>query len=138
MLIDFAYLNPKSTNTKKEILIMIIVNLAGALLIALIAWWFWFYKSKSSTKLDDKLVVHVEDGVYQPARIKLDSGRATTIQFVRKDASPCSATLEFPDLNIIEELPLNSTKVIALPALQPGEYAFHCQMQMYRGLLLVE
>jgi hypothetical protein len=25
-----------------------------------------------------------------------------------------------------------------LPALDPGEDAFHCQLQMYRGVLLVE
>lgn len=57
---------------------------------------------------------------------------------VEKDASPCAEIVMIPELDINETLPPNKTISINLPAPEPGEYAFHCQMQMYRGVLNVE
>jgi len=42
-----------------------------------------------------------------------------------------------PELDINETLTVNQHTPLQLPALTPGEYAFHCQMQMYRGTLIV-
>jgi plastocyanin domain-containing protein len=56
---------------------------------------------------------------------------------LRIDESPCSAVVVFADLDISEDLPIGETKEITLPALPPGEYPFTCQMQMYRGELVV-
>ena len=117
---------------------MMIINILGVLLIALIIWWFWLYKPREVSVSDNGIIVTVVDGVYQPSRIKLSSGKPTTVNFLRKDASPCAGTVLFPDLNISEDLPLDRNKAILLPALENGEYAFHCQMQMYRGALVVE
>ena len=117
---------------------MLIINTLGVLLIALIVWWFWLYKPKEVVVSEEGIIVTVEDGTYQPSRLKLTSGKPVTIQFMRKDASPCAGTVLFPDFNISEELPLGKNKTIMLPAMVKGEYAFHCQMQMYRGTLLVD
>ena len=117
---------------------MLIVNILGVSLIALIIWWFWLFKPKEVAVLDDKITVLVENGTYQPARIKLPVGHATVIQFMRKDASPCSSMVLIPDLEISQELPMNKLVSIELPAMQKGEFAFHCQMQMYKGTFLVE
>tara|TARA_R110002095_G_scaffold208873_3_gene194861 strand:+ start:818 stop:1171 length:354 start_codon:yes stop_codon:yes gene_type:complete len=117
---------------------MVIINALGILLIALIVWWFWLYKPKEVSVMGQGITVVVEDGTYQPSRLRVASGKPTTIQFIRKDASPCAAMVLFPDFNISEELPLGKNKSIALPAMAKGEYAFHCQMQMYRGILLVD
>jgi plastocyanin domain-containing protein len=57
---------------------------------------------------------------------------------MRKDPSPCAETLLIPDLQINDFLPLNKLKTIQLPMLTPGEYTFHCQMQMYRGQITVQ
>lgn len=118
---------------------MLMVNVAGVALIALIVWWFWLYKAKE-VALDHGtvLTIVVENGTYQPAHIKLAANQATKLEFLRKDASPCSEMLLLPELEISESLPLNKPKTIALPPLAIGEYAFHCQMQMYRGVLKVE
>mgnify|MGYP001055937996 CR=1 FL=1 len=56
---------------------MLIVNVAGATLIGLIAWWFWMYKAKEVALDDAALVVVVENGTYHPARIKLAANQAT-------------------------------------------------------------
>ena len=117
---------------------MLIVNIAGLLLIAVIVWWFWLYTPKETELGADDLVIVVENGIYSPARIKLPPGQAVEIKFMRKDQSPCSETLLIPSLQISDTLPLNKLKTIQLPALSAGEYDFHCQMQMYRGQITVQ
>tara|TARA_R110001583_G_scaffold102853_2_gene249489 strand:- start:2337 stop:2687 length:351 start_codon:yes stop_codon:yes gene_type:complete len=115
-----------------------LINLFGLLFISLIVWWFWLYKEKEMSVSEDEILITVEDGVYQPSRIKLSAGQPTTLQFLRKDASPCSATLLIPDFDISADLPMNKVSAIDLPTLKKGEYPFHCQMQMYKGTLIVE
>ncbi len=117
---------------------MLMVNLAGLALIALIVWWFWLYKPADVAAEAEQLVIVVEHGTYQPAHIKLDANKPIELQFLRKDATPCSETVLFPALEISESLPLDRTRRIKLPPLEKGDYEFHCQMQMYRGTLKVE
>jgi plastocyanin domain-containing protein len=116
---------------------MLIVNLSGVAIIALIIWWFWLYRPRESTTDDAETVIIVENGTYQPARIKLAANQPAELHFLRKGASPCSEIVVLPDLEISESLPLNKPKGIHLPPLEKGEYAFHCQMQMYRGVIKV-
>jgi len=117
---------------------MMIINIAGLALIALIVWWFWLYKPKEAELGENDLVITVENGTYSPSRIKVPTGEPVEIKFIRKDQSPCSETLLIPELQISDTLPLNKLKTIQLPALAAGEYAFHCQMQMYRGQITVK
>ena len=117
---------------------MIIINIIGLAVIGLIAWWFWFYKPNQAMLGDGDLVVTVDGGSYSPSHLKLPAKQAATVTFLRKDASPCAEIVMFPELDISETLPLNKSISINLPELAPGEYAFHCQMQMYRGVLTVE
>ena len=116
---------------------MMIINLLGLLLIALIVWWFWLYKPQAVIADKNTVTVVVDNGTYEPSRIRLLAGQDTTLRFLRKDASPCAATVVFADFDISEELPLNKPKDISLPPLASGEYSFTCQMQMYRGALIV-
>lgn len=117
---------------------MLLINLTGLALIAFIIWWFWLYKSKEVATESDEITIVVDNGVYQPSRIKLSADSDTTLNFIRKDASPCAEMVIFPDLDISENLPVNKVKSIRLPALSRGDYSFHCQMKMYRGELHVE
>ncbi|MAK42650.1 MULTISPECIES: cupredoxin domain-containing protein [unclassified Spongiibacter] len=117
---------------------MMIINLLGILLIALIVWWFWLYKPQAVSADKNTVTIVVDNGTYEPSRIRLVAGQDTTLRFLRKDASPCAATVVFADFDISEELPLNKSKDISLPPLASGEYPFTCQMQMYRGVLIVK
>lgn len=117
---------------------MIIVNITGLLIIAAIIWWFWLYRGSEVAATEDGLTVTVENGTYQPSRIKLPPGQPVVLQFVRKDQTPCAGTVIFDALGISEELPLNKVVKINLPALEAGEYGFNCQMQMYKGKVIVE
>jgi plastocyanin domain-containing protein len=117
---------------------MLVVNVIGLGLIVLIVWWFWLYKPAEVMVDDDSLVIAVENGTYQPAHIKIAANKATQLHFLRKDASPCAELVLMPALEISESLPLNKPMSVSLPPLEAGEYEFHCQMQMYRGVLKVE
>lgn len=117
---------------------MFIINLLGLVFIALIIWWFWLYKPRATAPGDKDLLVTVDGGTYSPARITVAADKPVTINFVRRDPSPCAETLVIPDLQISDTLPLNKTKSVQLPAMAAGEYPFHCQMQMYRGTLIVQ
>ncbi len=117
---------------------MLLVNIAGIALIALIVWWFWLYKPAQVALAGEDLQILVDNGSYQPAHIRLPANRAATLRFLRKDPSPCAEMVLFPQLDISESLPLNTSCSIELPPLERGDYDFHCQMQMYRGVLRVE
>jgi len=117
---------------------MLLVNVAGVTVIVLIVWWFWLYKTVEVGRDNRGLVILVENGTFNPSRIRLNVNQAAALHFLRKDASPCAEILLFPELDITESLPLNKPRTIQLPPLTKGEYQFHCQMQMYRGVLKVE
>ncbi|MFT7372618.1 MAG: plastocyanin domain-containing protein [Oleiphilaceae bacterium] len=116
---------------------MMFINLLGIVLIAAIVWWFWLPTTKNTDVGDGTETIIVENGVYVPSRISIASGKETSISFLRKDASPCASTLVFSDLDINEELVVDKIKKIRLPKLAAGTYSFGCQMQMYRGELVV-
>jgi plastocyanin domain-containing protein len=117
---------------------MLLVNFAGLALIALIVWWFWLYRPAEPALADETLEITVENGVYQPARLRVVPHKAVALRFLRRDESPCAETVIFPNLDISISLPLGRPATVQLPPLETGEYAFHCQMQMYRGVLKVE
>lgn len=114
-----------------------IVNLLAILLILFIAWWFWFSRKKAMRINNAIISIEVKNGVYLPSRIEVSSNQEITLEFLRKDASSCSEYVVFDTLNIHVQLPLNKKHKIVLGKLPPGKYAFTCQMQMYRGELIV-
>lgn len=118
---------------------MMIINLMGLVLIGLVVWWFWLYKpAKAVAASIENMTIVVNNGVYQPSRIKLVAGEKSTLKFFRKDSSPCAETVLFPAFDISAELPLEANKLIELPPMPAGEYQFHCPMKMYTGTLIVE
>jgi plastocyanin domain-containing protein len=117
---------------------MLLINISGVLLIALIVWWFWLYKPQEIEVTHNKMVIRVENGVYTPAHIKVKANKSTLLTFIRADSYPCAATLLIPGLEMSKEIPLNKETVITLPPLAAGEYPFHCPMQMYRGVIKSE
>jgi len=121
---------------------MLLINVMGLGLIVLIIWWFWIYKPQSTQVSDEtdksEITIVVENGTYQPAYISLLENKPLNIKFIRKDESPCAATVIFPDLEISADLPINKEFSVQLPAMKKGEYAFHCQMKMYSGKVVVK
>jgi len=117
----------------------LMVNLAGVLLMAAIAWWFWLYRAAPSAQPHAGAIeILVDNGVYSPDRIRVPADQSTTLRFLRKDRSACAQTVTFADLDISAELPLDAVTEVVIPPTTPGDYGFSCQMQMYRGTLEVK
>jgi len=116
---------------------LILVNLAGLVLIGLIVWWFWLSKPKTQRATSDVIEIVVDGGVYTPGRIEVAAGKPVRLRFLRKDPSPCAEKVLFDDLGIAADLPIDQPVELTVTPKQPGEYAFTCQMQMYRGTLVV-
>jgi plastocyanin domain-containing protein len=115
-----------------------LVNLSGLALIGLIVWWFWLSHPRARRVLGaEPIDVLVDNGVYTPARIEVAKGQAVTLRFLRKDASPCAEKVLFDDFQIGRDLPLNRPVEVSVTPEETGEFAFTCQMKMYRGILIV-
>jgi plastocyanin domain-containing protein len=114
----------------------LLVNLGGVLAIGLIVWWFWLSKPKALRVASGIIDVIVEGGVYAPARIEVAAGQPVTLRFLRKDPSPCAEKVLFDDLGIAADLPVGQPVELTITPKASGEYAFTCQMQMYRGTLV--
>jgi plastocyanin domain-containing protein len=115
-----------------------IVNLVGILLAAAIVWWFWLSKPKARRVAGNATIdIVVDGGVYTPARIEIAAGKPVTLRFLRKDPSPCAEKVLFDDLGIAADLPVGQPVELTITPKASGEYAFTCQMQMYRGTLVV-
>lgn len=116
----------------------IMINSVGVLLIAFIIWWFFVAKSSVKKLTDSVIEIIVEDGVYKPDIIKVRVDKTVKLRFVRRDPTPCAEVVIFNDFNISVTLPLDKPKMLIIEPTQVGEYAFSCQMAMYRGTLIVE
>ena len=117
---------------------MLFINVFGIGLMVLIAWWFWWRTPTAHSSQEGKVHIRVANGSYTPAHIRIPAHQRVTLTFVRDDASPCADRALFPDLDIQSNLAVQQATNIEIPPLTPGEYTFHCQMQMYRGILSVE
>lgn len=116
---------------------MLWVNLVGALLIAGVIYWFWIYRPPTHP-LSEGATITVADGVYTPAHISVIAEQQIPLRFLRKDPSPCAEQVVFPDLDLSYNLPVDEALDVTLPPLKPGNYAFRCQMNMYKGTLTVQ
>lgn len=112
------------------------VNVAGLVLIGLIVWWFWLSKPRAQRAASAVVDVIVDGGVYTPARIEVAVGRPITLRFLRKDPSPCAEKVLFDALGVSADLPIDQPVELTVTPAAAGEYAFTCQMQMYRGTLV--
>lgn len=119
-------------------MISVIVNLAGIALIIFIIWWFIIKKPKPKRVVNNTVDILVKDGVYEPSLIYAKAGNMLQIRFLREDETPCSEYVVFNDFDVSAKLPLHKHHEITLDLKKPGEFAFACQMGMYRGTLVVE
>jgi plastocyanin domain-containing protein len=120
-------------------MLLLVVNIAGVLLIGLIIYWFWIATPRKVTASQARPIeVLVKDGVYSPAHIQVKQGDKIRLRFIREDPSPCAAKVIFNSLGKTLELPVNQSADIELQLKDAGEIDFTCEMQMYRGKLIVE
>lgn len=85
------------------------------------------------------LTILVTEEGFVPDLITLNEGKATTLTFLRKVTETCATSVEFKDLGIDAELPLNVPVKITIPAQPKGKrLKFACSMDMITGSAVVE
>ena len=77
-------------------------------------------------------------GDYQPSEVHVRAGERARLVFRREETAPCSECVVFPDLGMSVMLPPFQDVAVDLPASDPGEHEFTCQMQMLRGRVVVD
>lgn len=77
-------------------------------------------------------------GDYQPAEVHVRAGEPARLIFRREETAPCSERVVFPDYGISVMLPPFEDVAVDLPASEPGEHEFTCQMQILHGRLIVD
>ena len=119
----------------------IVVTLAGLLLIAGVAWFFFGEREKTVAQVAEggvqALRVTVKGG-YSPDTLVVKRGRPVRIEFDRQETSSCSDTVVFGDFGISRPLPAFRTTAVQFTPEKPGTYEFTCGMSMMRGKLIVE
>ena len=120
---------------------VLFVNLAGLVLIALIVWYFWFYRREG---LQVATISGVQDvnikvkGGYDPDVVVVKKGVPVRLNFLRQESSMCSEMVIFDKLAQSAKLPEGETVTIEFTPEQKGEIPFQCQMGMLRGKVIVE
>lgn len=117
------------------------VTLGGLALIGLELWWFLLSQPKSQQAAAHQGVQEMTitvDGGYEPSRIIVKAGQAVRLNFLRRDPSSCLERVLLPDFHIAENLTLNQTTSVEFTPEKPGQYAFTCGMNMFRGVVEVQ
>ncbi len=109
----------------------ILVTIGGLGLIGFI-YWFFLGSQKKSVAVVKSAKITVSGG-YDPSSIDVPVNQPITLTFLRTDPTSCLEELVIPDLKIKRTLPLNQSVSVTFTIPQPGEYPFHCGMNMFHG-----
>lgn len=120
---------------------VLIVDLAGVALIALVVWYFWVSESQGSVAAagaeGTQEAFIVVKGGYSPDTIRVEVGKPVKLVFNRQEADPCSEKVVIDAFGVSADLPEGENIPVEFTPAQPGEYEFACQMGMLRGKVVV-
>ena len=114
---------------------------AGAALLAGIQVFF-FGKKKSRARAArpdparGAVTIRVEGG-YDPDTVIAPRGKPLRLLFDRREDSPCSDEIVFPDFGIRRRLPAHAVSEIVITPDRAGEFPFSCGMNMLHGKIVV-
>ncbi|MHB1568372.1 MAG: cupredoxin domain-containing protein [Solirubrobacteraceae bacterium] len=115
-----------------------ILALAG-LALTLTVWGAFVFGRRRDEAREPAQVRHIRiDGSYRPSEVHIAAGVPARLIFRREETAPCSERVVFPDYGISVMLPAFEDVAVDLPASEPGEHEFTCQMEMLHGRLIVD
>jgi Cu+-exporting ATPase len=115
------------------------VTAGGLALIGFILWFFFGPKAATAARERggvQEVEVEVRGG-YTPDRVEVRQGRPVRLTFVRRESNPCTEQVILGDFGIARTLPEGERVAVELTPEKPGEFPFHCGMNMVRGTLVV-
>ncbi|NLR09400.1 MULTISPECIES: cupredoxin domain-containing protein [Lactobacillaceae] len=77
------------------------------------------------------------DGGYFPSTVTLKQGVPATVTFNRISTTGCLDQVQFPDRNLVTDLPLNTPQTFTIDTSAAGEQPFSCGMGMVHGKVVV-
>jgi plastocyanin domain-containing protein len=114
--------------------------LVGIFSLAGMAFTYWFFLMKKDDKAvivkSNSVDVKVEGG-YSPNIISIPKDKTTTLNFTRRDPSPCLEEVILPDFKLRKYLPLNKTTPIKVTPKKSGTFEISCGMNMFHGKIIV-
>lgn len=114
---------------------------AGAVLLAGICVFFFGKRSAAASavaRAGSQEVTVVVRGGYSPDLIVARKGVLLRLVFDRRESSPCSDEIVFPDFGVRRALPAFAKTEVDIVPDRTGEFEFTCGMNMLHGKLLVE
>ena len=100
--------------------------------LAAIVWvnWYFLVAGRRPVAVPGRVggsreVTITVDGGYEPASIRVPAGETVRLLFDRRDTSPCSEEVVFPDFGIRRFLPTGKTTSIEITPAQAGEVRVH-------------
>ena len=118
----------------------IAVMAGGAVLAALLAWFFFGPKEAQHAEVRggvQQVEVKVRGG-YSPSLIRVRQGVPLRLVFDRQENSDCSSRVVFPDFGVSKSLAAFGRTIVELNPDRAGEFGFACGMNMLHGTLIVE
>ncbi len=113
-----------------------IIVLLGSLGAIAFVYWFFLDKREVSIKAGGDIKISVSGG-YNPAIVQVAKSKPIKLTFTRTDPTDCLEELDIPDLKIKKTLPLNVPVTLSVTFDKPGEFEFHCGMNMFKGKFIV-
>jgi plastocyanin domain-containing protein len=114
----------------------LLVNVVTIALVLFTIFFFFGKKRGKAVEAKNEITVLV-DGGYKPDVIKIKKGSPFTIKFDRRDESSCLEEVSIPDFGKNLHLKLGETTSVSINPNKPGEYGFHCGMNMFHGKIVV-
>lgn len=98
---------------------------------------FSFKNAQEGEGSDGDEVRILVNGGYTPDTVTVAAGEPVRLVFHRHDGSPCSEEVVFPTQGVRATLARHQDVAVELPPSEPGDYEFHCGMNMLHGRLVV-
>jgi Cu+-exporting ATPase len=112
---------------------------AGAALLAGIQVFFFGKRRPRAARAEPArgaVTIRVEGG-YDPDTVIAPKGKPLRLLFDRREDSPCSDEIVFPDFGIRRRLPAHAVSEVVITPDRAGEFPFSCGMNMLHGKIVV-
>ncbi|MFO0661486.1 MAG: cupredoxin domain-containing protein [Polyangiaceae bacterium] len=96
--------------------------------------------STASTKMPQTRHISVivgPDG-FSPNEVSIAKGESVMLMFKRTVEKTCATAVEFPELKIKKDLPLNQDVAIDVPTGESRTLTFQCGMGMYKSKVVIQ
>lgn len=94
--------------------------------------------SSTAASKQQHVMVTVTDDGFSPSEVKLTKGEPAMLMFKRTGEKTCATAVEFPELKLKKDLPLNETVSIDIPTDQSRTLTFQCGMGMLKSKIVIQ